>query len=119
MSIGTYHLSKPCVFLLYSVTDCVPSRREIHEIEKRKREKRKRQEKRKQQQEQERQDRMWQMLNNPQMMMMQNGMMPPMYNMPSPQQGYAQNQGMANGGRQPEPDQSGNPYAPRGGNDRY
>ena len=55
---------------------------------------------------------------NPQWAMMQNGMMP-MYNMPMPQGGMqGQNMGRS---QAPEPDQSGNPYAPRdgGGRDRY
>lgn len=106
------------------------NRREIHEIEKRKRERRKRQQQLEKQKEEERQERMFKMMEqNPQFAMyanmQQNGMMPggmpqmPMYNMPSPRVPNQQPQG---GRRPPEPDQSGNPYAPRsadgGGRDR-
>lgn len=58
---------------------------------------------------------------NPQWAMMQSGMMP-MYNMPMPMsmQGMQSGQNMSRS-QAAEPDQSGNPYAPRdgGGRDRH
>lgn len=90
------------------------SRREIHNIETRKRQRRKRQQQQEKQRQQENEERFFKALEkNPQLAMMQQppaGVAPlPTFNMPQPQRS-------GGGGRyQPTPDQSGNPYAPRDG----
>ena len=93
------------------LTIVLSHRREVHELEKRKRERAKKVEQRKQKQEEERQERMFQMMGQNPMMAygMQNGgggggMMP--YNMPM-QMPMRQS-------HSPAADQSGNPYAPAG-----
>jgi chromosome segregation ATPase len=91
-----------------------PCRSELKTLEKRKRDRRKKREQREKQEQREQQERLQMMSTNPQafMMMMQqqqqNGGQQ-QYNMPTPQQGH--NPGYA---PQPEPDQSGNPYASGG-----
>jgi len=91
-------------------------RREIHEIEERKRARQKKQQARAKQEENDRQERMFQIMSQSQNPMMaygmqngmQNGMMPNMPNwMP---QGPGQQRQAS-----PQADQSGNPYAPRSG----
>lgn len=90
----------------------VPSRREIHEIENRKRERRKKREQKGKQEERERQERMMEIMSRNPMMGygMQNGMIP--Y---GGGQGMQMPMGMPQQQQQPPADQSGNPYAPREG----
>ena len=104
-------------------TPPLPHRAELKTLEKRKRDRRKRREQKEAQEQKEQQERLQLLSTNPQafMMMMQQqqqqqnggggGGGGQQYSMPSPQQGH--NPGYA---PQPEPDQSGNPYASgRGG----
>ncbi|KAK0918028.1 hypothetical protein LTS16_018650 [Friedmanniomyces endolithicus] len=96
-------------------------RREIHEIEKRKRERTKKQEQRKRTEEREQQEQMMRMWGQNPMMamsmqgMQQQGMKLPI--MPAQGQGYGQGQQQQQDrySGPPQPDQSGNPYAPREG----
>jgi hypothetical protein len=100
-----------------------PSRREIHELEKRKRERRKKREAKQRQEERENKERMLDMMRQNPMAAYQmqygNGQSLPMP-MPMPMYGGSPMiQPQAAAGAQypsaPAADQSGNPYAPSGG----
>jgi len=92
------------------------SRREVHEIEKRKRERRKKLQARQKKAEEERQERMMHLASQNPMLAygMASGMTPMM---PHGVGGGGQQQMSMPQPQQPPPqaDQSGNPYAPRGG----
>jgi hypothetical protein len=93
-----------------------PHRSEIKELENKKRQRRKKREQREKREKKEQEERMQMLTQNPQLfMMMQNGQMPQYNTQGSPQQGYQSQGHYPNYAPGPQPDQSGNPYAPRDG----